>query len=122
MNDELKMAILLHQFDESVFQIFQHAVVPDVDKLSYCRYIVHVQDQFCPRESDQELRLNIMSTKQSSAHSFDEHYEALVRLAQKAFPRQNADVIDGKLTDQFVQSLHNRNVKVRLIEQAPRDS
>ena len=43
-------------------------------------------------------------------------------MAQKAFPRQNADVIDGQLTDQFVQCLHNINVRVRLIEQAPRDS
>ena len=122
LNDELKIAILLQQFDESAFQIFQHAVIPDVDKLNYDRYIVHVRDRFGAKESEQELRLNFRSTRQSSTQSFDEYYESLVRMAQKAFPRQNADVIDGQLTDQFVQGLHNSNVRVRLIEQAPRDS
>ena len=122
LNDELKIAILLQQFDESAFQIFQHAVIPDVDKLNYDRYIVHVRDRFGPKESEQELRLIFRSTRQSSTQSFDEYYESLVRMAQKAFPRQNADVIDGQLTDQFVQGLHNSNVRVRLIEQAPRDS
>ena len=43
-------------------------------------------------------------------------------MAQEPFPKQNADVIDGQLIDQFVQGLHNSNVRVRLIEQAPRDS
>ena len=79
-------------------------------------------DRFGPRESEQELRLNFRSTTQSSTQSFDEYNEELVRIAQKAFPRQNADVIDEQLTDQFVQCLHNSNVQVRLIELAPRDS
>ena len=61
MNDELKIAMLLQQLNESAFQIFQHAIIPDVDKLSYDRYIVHVRDQFGPRESEQELRLNFRS-------------------------------------------------------------
>ena len=75
-----------------------------------------------PRKVEQEFRLNFRLTRQSSTQSFDEYYESLVRMVQKAFLRQNAGIIDGQLTDQFVQGLHNSNVKVRLIEQAPCDS
>ena len=52
-----------------------------------------MRDRSGPRESEQELRLNFRSTRQSSTKSFDEYYEALVKMAQNAFPRQNADVI-----------------------------
>ena len=81
-----------------------------------------MRDRFSPRESEQELRLNFVSTRPSSTQSFGKYYEAFVRMAQKAFPKQNADVIDGQLTDQFVQGLSNSNVRVRLIGQASRDS
>ena len=40
-------------------------------------------------------------------------------MAQKAFPNQNADVIDGQITEQFVQDQYNSNVGVDLIEYAP---
>ena len=90
LNVELKIAILLQQLDESAFQSFQHAVIPDVDKLSHDKYIVNERDGFSLRESEQEPRLKFRSTRQSLTQSFDEYYEALVRMAQKAFPRQNA--------------------------------
>ena len=68
MNHELKIAILLQQFDESAFQIFQHAVIPDVDKLNYDRYIVHMRDRFVPGKVSENLG-SILGQQDNLQHS-----------------------------------------------------
>ena len=95
-----------------MYQIFQHALVPNVDRASYDRFKVHVQKRFAPKEHEQELRLNFRNLTQTSNQSFDEFYEALLKLAQKAFRGQKPD---DHIRDQFVQEVKNHSIRVKLI-------
>ena len=104
---------MLGQLDEATYQIFQHAIIPDVDRTSYDRFKVHVQKRFAPKEHEQELRLNFRSLTQTSNQSFDEFYETLLKLAQKAFPGQNPD---DHIRDKFFQGVNNHSIRVKLIE------
>jgi hypothetical protein len=114
--------MLLSQLDESTYQVLQHCNIPDADRVNYADFTVHVRKRFGPKESSQEIRLNFRNLNQSSAQNFDEYYEALVKMAQKAFPNQNADIIDAQIRDQFIAGIQNSHVRVRLIEESPNDS
>jgi len=122
VTDEAKIATLLAQLDESTYQVFQHANIPPGDRTTYDRFIPHVKERFGPKESEQEIRLNFRSLYQGAKQTFDEYYEALIRMAQKAFPRQAADVIDAQVRDQMIAGIHNQQVRIRLIEESPADS
>ena len=41
LDDKFKVATLLGQLDEATYQIFQHAIIPDVDRTSFDRFKVY---------------------------------------------------------------------------------
>ena len=66
LDDKFKVATFLGQLDKAMYQILQHAIIPDVNRASYDRFKVHIQKRFAPKQHEQELRLNFRSSTQTS--------------------------------------------------------
>ena len=120
--NEEKIAILNANVDETTFRIILQLQVSATERRSFPLYHEVVRRRFAPVETEQELQLRFKALRQRTDQNLDEYYELLLVATQKAFLRQPGDVVDEHLRDQFIARVSDKDIRIRMIENAPADS
>jgi hypothetical protein len=122
LKDEQKITLLFSALDEVTFEIVQHLPVPVEGIADYAYYRKVVKDRFEPVSTVNERRLHFRNERQVRNESYDSYYERLLLASEKAYPNEDVNIVDSNICDQFIAGISDQGIKIKLLEQPPKDS
>lgn len=110
---------LLALLDDAAFRAYDLLALTDEQSQDYKQLVEALTKRFSPSTGQQELRWMLSQRTQEAEESLDTFADALVHLANKAYPTQDASLRAELVLDRFIAGLRDDRLHEALVQSPP---
>ena len=112
--------MLLSLLDDSAFRAYDLLGLAAEVTSNYDQLLRELQGRFNPCAGEAELRFQLGQRQQQPSETLDEICDALIHLANRAYPDLDVDVRMNLVRDRFIAGVKAEYIQDRLLEMAPK--
>ena len=116
-----KADIILNALDDVTFTVVNREL-SEAEKKNYVVVKEHLLKRFDLLKEKGQRRLIMRQSRRKPGQDLAAFYSELLGLAAKAYPGENAHVVDEAVMDQFIYGCEEEKVRLHLLDKSPKSS